>query len=249
MRYFCVTHRDLPWALPSFMTPVGTGDHRPAGGVRLADVRPAWATRNGELGEYAALLALRALLDDPAEGEYIGLCHWRRFPASRLVADLDDINQVVTPEQFEALPVEVLRGDGASVLCSAPFALGRTVLEHYGRFHVRRDLRRLMESAVDEDVVTQAEADAFLEQQVLVPTPSVSVLPLSWFLEIVDGLERVAVRHLAEHSVAREGYQERATGFALERLHSLLLLRLIARHPHVPVRSAPTLLVREARAA
>jgi hypothetical protein len=229
VHYFCITHQPVPWRIPSFMTLVGTGDYVPPTGIALAERFPDWAHRNTTYSEYAALFALRRVLEEDPGGDFVGFSHWRRFPVVEQVAPRRGFNQVISPSDFEALPENVFLGDGRTVLSPPVVNFGMTVLEQYAHDHLARDLMRFFATAVDHGALTDAEAAAFLSRPGFIPASTVVVLPTEWAVQTLTTLEEVAEAFHREDHTDRDGYQQRVIGFCLERLNGMFTERLLTR--------------------
>ncbi|MGY1831405.1 hypothetical protein ACI8AA_13415 [Geodermatophilus sp. SYSU D01180] len=249
LRYYAVTHRPLEWPLPAFVQPVALAPGLGEGVVDLTRWAPDLAGRDRTLGEYAALFALRRMLeaewggaDAPAGDLMLGLAHFRRFGVTRTVGTPAGMTQLVDPTTFGRLPDEVFLPDGPTLVVPAPLDFGRSLLRQYGESHVVRDLLLFMGVAIDLGVVDDASVTDFLDRSVLFATPSVGVYPTEWLLIVLEALESVAGTFEAALAQERDGYQRRATGFCLERLHALLLHQLVAKWTG-PVEAHQALLV------
>lgn len=227
MHYFCVTHQPIPWRIPGFMTQVGTGDHVPPGGLGLRDRFPEWAHRNVTHSEFAALFALRRVLEEDPGGPFVGFCHWRRFPVVAEVAPGRGFNQVIGPDEFEALPDEVFLGDGNTLLSPPVVNFGMSVVQQYAHSHLARDLLRFMAVAAEVGALTDTEAAAFLSRPGFIPASSVAVVPTPWAVRTLTVLEEVAETFEKQEYTPREGYQQRVIGFCLERLSAFFMERLL----------------------
>jgi hypothetical protein len=251
MRYFTVTHQPLGWPLPGFMEPVSTV---PAGDrvTDLGERYPDLAGRGPELGEYATLFAVRRLLQEtwaqdgpPADGEMLGISHYRRFAVTRATGTADFVFGTVTPDVFATLPDELFTPPAGTLLVPPLVEFAASVLQFYGNNHSVRDLLHFMGIAVDLGVVSEPELAVFLTGRHMVPTPSTAVVPATWFVETLESVERVAQEFGKTVAQPRDGYQRRATGFCCERLHALLLARLLVSWPPDRIAMNRALLVSE----
>jgi hypothetical protein len=227
VHYFCVTHQPIPWRMPSFMTQVGTGDYMPPSGIALSERFPEWANSSATFSEYAALFALRRVLEEEPGGRFVGFCHGRRFPVAEPVAPRRGFNQVISPAEFEALPDTVFVRDGRTVLAPPVVNFGMTVLEQYAHDHLARDILRFFATAVDLGAITDTDAAAFLSRPGFIPASSVAVVPTDWAVRTLTTLEEVAVAFHEQDHTARDGYQQRVIGFCLERLNGMFVERLL----------------------
>lgn len=226
--YYCITHQPCPWPLPEFMTVIGTGGYVPPEGIALSREFPELAHRNGSLGEYVALFAIRRLLQQSGASGFVGLCHYRRYVLPVPLGTVEGIASYAPASALASLQPADFYGDGETPIVSASFDFRRSVLQQYAGDGIGRDLLMYFGDAIDCGVITNREAADFLSGSVFAPAPTVAYIPVEWFIEIVEALELVTSRFYRYHHVEREGYQSRAIGFSCERLHALLLARRVA---------------------
>jgi hypothetical protein len=243
VRYFCVTHKAIPWRLPSFMTVVGSGADFPAGGLDLSVDYSEQTGRHVRLGEYGPLFAVRRLLESAHETGLVGLSHYRRFPVTRTVGEPDQFMQRMDGRHFQALADEVFLPGPGVVLAPIPVNFGMPVIAQYATHHAARDLLFFFGLAVDLGVIGDGHAGAFLAHPAFRPTPSVGIFPAPWLISALTGIEQVCDAFEAAHVVDRDGYQRRAMGFCCERLHSLLLEIMLADWPAGSVNSQRVLVI------
>lgn len=233
MRYFTVTHQPLSWPLHAFMEPVSTV---PAGdGVTDLGARfPELAGRGAELGEYATLFAVRRLLQEtwrqegrPADGEMVGISHYRRFAVTRPTGTAEFVFGAVAPQVFAQLRDETFLPPPDTLAVPPLVEFPVSMLRLYGQNHAMRDLLHFLGVAIDLGVVNGNEVAVFLIGRSMVPTPSVSIVPAVWLVETLEAVERVVQAFESTVGRPREGYQRRAVGFCCERLHAMLLARLL----------------------
>jgi len=233
MRYFTATHEKLEWPLPAFMEAVSTV---PAGdGVTDLSVSyPELAGRGRSLGEYATLFGVRRVLQESwatdggaTDGEMVGISHYRRFAVTRPTGTPTFIFGAVGPDEFAQLPDDLFLPAAGAVAVPPLIDFGLSILAVYARNHPVRDLLHFMGLATDLGVVDDKEAAVFLNGRHMVPTPTVSVVPSGWLATVLEDLERVVDAFESTVAQPREGYQSRAVGFCCERVHALLLARLL----------------------
>jgi hypothetical protein len=243
MKYYVVTHRPLEWPLPSFMQPVSAV---PAG-EGVLDLSGEYADVPGR-SEYATLFALRRHLQQswgesgpPADEEHIGVAHYRRFPVTRPIGVPSEVYGVVSAEQFTQLPDDAFLPPPGSLLLSSVHDVG-SMLRHYGENHVLRDLLHFRAIAIDLGVIDEKATAAFLSQGVMVTVPSIGVYPAIWYMETLVALERVVDAFESSVAVPRDGHQRQAVRFCCERLHSMLVSKLVTQWSG-PVLATPALIV------
>lgn len=246
MRYFSVAYRPLQWPLPRFVEPVSI---RPLGPdvTDLGERYPEFADQDPFLGEYATLFALRRLLEQdepsPADDEMLGISHYRRFAMTQPAKVSSRRGEAIRPADFAKLSRDRFLPPWGTILHLQPIPVTPSLIAQYGQYHHTRDLLFFMGVAVDLGIITDAEAGAWLGGDVLVPAATVGIFPRGWWTETMTSLERVLVEFERAHGLPREGYQRRTPAFCLERLHSLLLVKLVQRWPAARVIAEPELIV------
>jgi hypothetical protein len=79
---------------------------------------------------------------------------------------------------------------------------------------------------VEQGVLAADEVPAFHREDVIVPGGvELGVYPAAFWLQSIEGVERVVRACIAKHPVLRDGYQTRVWSFCAERLGSWLLLK------------------------
>ncbi|SDF48018.1 hypothetical protein [Klenkia brasiliensis] len=245
MRYFSVAYRPLAWPLPRFVEAVSISPVD-EGVQDLGAHAPQWVGTDPQLGEYATLFALRRVLEEePAASpdEMVGISHYRRFAVTLPARVSSRRGEAIKPADFAKLSRDRFLPPPGTILHPEPFPVPPSLVAQYGRFHPVRDLLRFMALAIELQVVEDHEVAAWLGGDVLVPAASVGVFPRSWWIATMTDLERVASAFLETAAEPREGYNRRAPAFCLERLHSLLLVKLVQGWPPDRVLAHPELVV------
>jgi hypothetical protein len=223
--FYCIAHAPFGWQMPDFMTMVGSGDYVPENGLAMSKLlTPQQAQRNRYMGEYLALFEIRRLLlASKAEG-FVGFCHYRRFALTHPVGALLGFNYHAPPSVLAHLQPEHFYADGQTPIVPIEVDFRCSLLQQYEvNDGSARDMLMFFGDAVDCGVLTGMEAAAFLGGRVFTPAPTVSFIPVTWFVEIMHDLERVMARFFRHHYIAHGGYKERSMAFCAERLQSFLL--------------------------
>ncbi|HZX25679.1 MAG TPA: hypothetical protein VFF16_01315 [Telluria sp.] len=230
--YFCVAHQPVAWPLPDFLTVIGTGAYVPERGIAMSRSFPELAMQNRHLGEYVALFAIRRmLLESDAEG-FVGFCHYRRFALTEPIGQLRGFNYHAHPDLLARVRPEHFVHDGKTPIIPAMVHFEGNLMRQYEVGGPVRDLLHFFGSAVDCGVIDDKEVTPFLTQNAFITAPTVSYIPVPWFLDIVRSLEMVMAHYYRYHYVERDGYIARAMAFCCERLQALLLARKAAEWGH-----------------
>lgn len=223
--FYCISHAPCAWPLPPFMTVIGTGDYRPEGGIAMADRFPHLAHRNAYLGEYVALFAIREmLLESNAQG-FVGVCHYRRFALTKPIGQQCYFNFHAHPDLLADVPPESFYHDGVTPIIPMLVGFKGNLIQQYGADNKVRDLLKFFGDAIDLGIITDEECVNYLSGNTFITAPTVSYIPIPWFVEIVEALEKVMARFYRNHYIERPGYHAREMAFSCERLHALLLAK------------------------
>ncbi|HJV61640.1 MAG TPA: hypothetical protein VJ743_11885 [Albitalea sp.] len=236
--YACVTHVQ-PWlAFPDFVTTIHLGQAQGEGRLNLRELAPEWEPHHPVLGGTAGSFALKNYLRrHRPDATRVGICQYRKFVSRQRVSGVRDpkyrVMDVVPKTALEgARFAQVLWPGEAPFVLSAPLRFTRLpwyrrgYLKEYTRDHHVEDLLRFTAEAVDQGVLAPREVQAFFREDVIVPGGvELGVFPADFWLESIEGIERVVRACVTKHPLVRENYQARAWSFCAERLGSWLLLR------------------------
>lgn len=227
--FYCIAHAPFNWQMPDFMTMLGSGDYVPENGLAMSKLlSPEEAARNRYLGEYLAMFEVRRqLIANKAEG-FVGFCHYRRFALTEPIGVLTGFNYHAHPDMLAQVQPEHFYGDMQTPIVPIAVTFGGSVLRQYDAHAVTRDLLMFFGDAIDCGVISNQEAADFLSNPTFITAPTVSYIPVQWFVEIVHDLELVMSRYFRHHYVHRPGYADRSMAFCCERLQAFLLSKRIA---------------------
>ncbi|MYM75790.1 hypothetical protein GTP56_26865 [Duganella sp. FT134W] len=225
--FFCITHKQPEWPLPEFLTMVGTGGYVPERGIALSQRYPELAFQNEHLGEFAALFAIRRMLEGQSPTGMFGICHYRRFALTQPLGEMRGFNSYAHPSLLAQARPEHFFGDGNKIIVPSRVHFEGSVLRQYAAVAEARDLMMYFGAAVDAGAVDQNAAADFLSQNSFIPACTAAYLPVGWFVDIVTRVEMATQQFMKTVHIEREGQQKRNAGFCAERFHSLLLQQYI----------------------
>lgn len=226
--FYCIAHQAPGWPLPDFMTVIGTGDYVPPRGIAMSQSFPKEAHKNRYLGEYVALYEIRRMLLASGADGFVGLCHYRRYALPNPPGEMRGFNYLAHPDLLAGLRPEDYFGDGQTPIVPLSVAFPGSVLQQAAASDIGRDLLMYFGDAIDCGIITDQEASWFLSGNRFITAPTVAFIPVEWFVEIVDALERVNSRFFRHHYIERAGHFSRTPAFCCERLQALLLAKRIA---------------------
>jgi len=236
--YACMTHVPLWITFPDYVTTIHLGQAQEDGKLNLRDLAPEWEPHHPVLGGTAGSFALKNYLRrHRPDATRVGICQYRKFVSRGRISGVRDAKY----RAMDVVPKAMLEGPQFAQLLSpgdAPFVVSaprkftrlpwyrRGYLKEYARDHHIEDFLRFTAEAVDQGVLDAAEVQAFFREDVIVPGGvELGVYPAPFWLESIEGVERVVRACIAKHPVLRDGYQTRAWSFCAERLGSYLLLK------------------------
>jgi len=228
--FFCITHQEPQWPLPDFLTLVGSGAYVPARGVATSQLYPELAFQNEHLGEFAAMFALRRMLDKVPPNFLVGVCHYRRFALTKPLGELRGFNSYAHPSLLARALPEHFYGDGTRIIVPLPVTFPGNVLMQYAAVAEARDILMYFGAAVDAGVVDQNDAAQFLSQNTFMPACTAAYIPMAWLRDMLERVEKATIQFMQTVHIEREGRQKRNAGFAAERLYSMLLQQHIERY-------------------
>jgi hypothetical protein len=228
--FYCIAHAPFAWQMPDFMTMLGSGDYVPESGLAMSKMlTPEQALRNRYMGEYLALFEIRRLLLENKTGGFVGFCHYRRFALTEPIGELRGFNHHAHPDLLAQVKPEHFYADGKTPIVPISVTFAGSLLEQYqANDGSARDMMMFFGDAVDCGVLTGQEAARFISGPTFIPAPTVSYIPVEWFVDIMRDLELVMSRFYRHHYIAHGGYRERSMAFCAERLQSFLLSKRIA---------------------
>lgn len=185
--------------------------------------------------EYASLFQLCDYLSDQGitDGQ-ITIAQYRRFvlnvPLGLKSTNLSWV-RVLNPEDMRDLAIqnEVLPLPGQPYLIGSAFYIPAGILGNYAESHYTRDILQFTANLVDTKILNNVQAFHFLNQPILIPSPSCGTFQLRSLLKIVAILKQALI------AFYKNGYkpyddpnQGRVCGALIERLNSFLLLNELA---------------------
>jgi hypothetical protein len=179
------------------------------------------------------LFALRRQLLDSSnkDGDIITIAQYRRFvlnfPLGKDSTNQSWVKVISTQEaeQFNLVDGLMPRHNQSYLLGSA-VSLIDGISGQYAQVHFFRDILRFTSVLIDSEILSDNEANAFLNQKIFIPSPSCGSFTIELFIELFGQLEHAArVFWDNGYKVYDHPYQGRVCSFLLERLNSYLLLK------------------------
>ena len=150
---------------------------------------PELAFQNEHLGEFAALFAIRRMLEGQAPTSMFGICHYRRFALTQPLGEMRGFNSYAHPSLLSQARPEHFFGEGNKIIVPSLVHFEGSVLRQYAAVAEARDLMMYFGAAVDAGAVDQNAAADFLSQNSFIPACTAAYLPVGWFVDIVTRVE------------------------------------------------------------
>jgi hypothetical protein len=198
-------------------------------------------------GEYDGLLSeeCKSLSLDQPDSMMIYTFHYRRFllfdrigtpainaPYSHLIPSNTLLDNIISKPFTTIQPTH-------KAIVGSPVRLADSIISQYGRHHDPSVLLLVTFSALRLNILSPNEVAGFLSGSVLSPAPSVSILVKDIFVKLMDELrvvrESAYELYISTTQIQANTVDFRPLAFALERLHSYLLLRLVAKLKDQPM--------------
>jgi hypothetical protein len=190
---------------------------------------------DAHLSEYHMLFGLANYLRENNQNHtHLSISHYRRFVAAikcGVVSTNQSHTRIVPPEMASDVYANHRIPPHGDWLIGHPLQLNTGgLVRQFARHHPLSELLRLLVASADEKVISNEFIAEVLNQNLFIPAPSASFMPIDCFLSTMDILER-AVRAYLKITPLREfaGYQKRIVAFCLERIHSHLTLSILAK--------------------
>lgn len=229
LRAFCIGHE-----APRFVPPLPYTMLCPAplglpGEYVMPDDRFGPGVDGGALAEYSQLFGLAERLEaGDVVADRLYLFQYRKFlglrpgggptnaPWLRVLRPYNAAAHFPTPGELLDVPQRVVVG--------ALQPIGASVAANYAEAHVVDDFAAFT-ACLAADGMPLAQVRRFCALQGFIPSPALCLMDAALFIQHMTALRRVWRLFQAHCAVARAGYQRRAAGYLLERLHSHLLLQ------------------------
>jgi hypothetical protein len=192
----------------------------------------------GVLSEYQQLFELQPSIKACAGSfDYLHITQYRKFishmPGKRTAASMPHL-YLCNSQEADFLTTSFEKKITATslnrpiLLCSHFLHLSGSYVNQYSKLHLIDDYVRFLYSINKVCQFSSSTFKMMTEARTFFPTPSLGLIPTSFYIKVVETLESVWSSFISDgFLISREGYQRRVGGFLLERLHSLLYLNAI----------------------
>lgn len=198
--------------------------------VVIDDDRFGQGIDGGGLAEYSQLFGLHEMLlcGDVVAGDLF-LFQYRKFISTQIggVESASPWVRVLEPDSAPGLfPLQdQLDAFSGRLAVGSVFEFGESISSNYALVHVVDDFVLFVAACAESGVVSNADIKAFATLRGIIPSPSVCCIHVDVFIKLMDILKRVWNIYALNYQIRRDGYQRRASGYLLERLHSYLLCK------------------------
>jgi hypothetical protein len=161
------------------------------------------------------------------------VAHYRRFLSSSAIGTRSNLAYVrtLTSDKAEATRPEIILPISGTRLIAGAIPLGQGgVLTQFAQHHPVEEFYKFLAASVDEGVISPEDAANIPLASALIPAPSIGVFQLNEFIEDMTTLEGCTRAYLRQSKKHFSGYQRRIIAFCLERIHSHLTLKKIAKY-------------------
>jgi hypothetical protein len=187
------------------------------------------------LSEYCQLFWLRREVQQGRlfkEFEWIYVFQYRKFisliPGRKTSLNVPFSFVTTSTEAKEFFPNLIVSEDEGNqqlqTIIGPILRAGRSAADNYSKYHLIEDFCTFILSVNYVLGSKNSLIKNFIQNPLLIPSPSLGLHKITTFLDHLEILEQVWTHFYDNYYIQRSGYQRRSGGFLLERLHSFLIL-------------------------
>lgn len=208
-----------------------------AAGLHIADDAMGERFDGKILSEYTQLFGLADHLAGRADlPQRLFFFQYRKFlsprPGATRSTNMPYVYAAPPKEAASLFPgVNVMTAASRDFVRGPAFNVGVSMARGYALSHVREDFDGFAMALREVDGFTEQRCERFINSSILIPAPSLCMVPTDFFLQTTAVLRQAWDIFSTHHYKPREGYQRRVGGFLLERLHSYLMQEYLMDNP------------------
>ena len=230
---FCIGHKPITFNTESdfiFLSSKALGLNNE---LLVNDNRDPFGENGSSLSEYSQLFYLNDLLiKGEISTDYIYLFQYRKF-ISPIVSGAVDIinpyNRIISPSlSNNLLPHKnYLDSLNCDLITGSIVNFNSSISHQYSKLHIIDDMVNFSACLASVSELKTIDINNFSTLNGFIPCPTLCLIKTVHFTYIMNILKKVSVHFLNHYFIKREGYQYRSTGYLLERLHSILIFKLL----------------------
>lgn len=237
MKYFVITHKEVPWEIPFPHVEVGVDGYSPSSekGLAASEILSRALDAETALGALRGIPVINHALESVPDEEVVFVGGYRLFLGREMTGNWLDCslqeNLIITPEQLSSSSESFIATsipDHVDILIPSPRLLPDTVMGQYSRVHHLDDLLFAIGCAIRANLLDPLLVPILLSKNTLIPYGLFAARKKLRY-EFNDRLWWCIMKFYKEFYFPRTAYQRRIIDFAFERVTSMILIQRIIR--------------------
>jgi hypothetical protein len=230
---FCIGHKPITFHTENDFTFLSSKALGLNNELLVNDNRHPFGVNGSSLSEYSQLFYLNDLfIKGEINADYIYLFQYRKFISPIVYGAVDIINPynrtIVASIANSLLPqknyLDFLHCD---LITGSIVNFNSSISLQYSKLHIIDDMVNFSACLASVSELNSTDINNFSTLNGFIPCPTLCFIKTSHFTYIMNILKKVSVNFLDNYFIKRDGYQYRSTGYLLERLHSILIFKLL----------------------
>ncbi len=180
------------------------------------------------ISEYTQLFALSDIFQkNPCQYTHVHIFQYRKFISLKIDGEIS-VNMPYARTIQPAYAYKIFPSMNELISMNTDYLVGsvvrlRSLAHQYTNCHLVEDFSAFVLALRDQGSFDNKTCFKFINYNNLIPSPSLGLIPVKDFIEIMNMLRAVWDIFSLNYFTHRDGYQRRDGGFLLERLHSFIL--------------------------
>lgn len=230
---FCIGHKPILFDTAHVFTFLSSELIGIDNEIFIDDKRDPFGVNGSSLSEYSQLFYLTELLiNGKISADFIYLFQYRKFISPLVYGMVDNTNpynRLITSNESQIVFPEnsFLDNINCDLITGSTVNFNISISQQYSKLHVIDDMicfTACVESSLE---LNSIDIGNFSNLHGFIPCPTLCFIKTDHFVYIMSILKKIAIIFLQKYFIYREGYQYRSTGYLLERLHSILIFKLL----------------------
>lgn len=184
------------------------------------------------LAEYSQLFGLAKMIEaGDIQADNLFLFQYRKFisPIQGGVEATSPWLRILTPETAQPIfpSDQILNDIDSRIIVGSMFNLNSSISENYSLVHVIDDFVLFAAACAKCEELESTDIISLATMRGFIPSPALCYIRTEIFIKIISILESAWKEFLKNHRISREGYQRRVAGYLLERLHSIIICKML----------------------
>ena len=184
------------------------------------------------LAEYSQLFGLAKMIEaGDIQADNLFLFQYRKFisPIPGGVEATASWLRILTPETAKPIfPSDQLLNElDSRIIVGSMLNLKSSISQNYSLAHVIDDLVLFAAACAKCPELESTDITSLATMQGFIPSPALCYIKTDIFIKLISTLRSTWEEFSKNYHIQREGYQRRVAGYLLERLHSILICKML----------------------